>query len=301
MQHSTAVADKARDAGGHTAVQVLVRAARDFGNDAMPIYAAALAYRVLFALFPFLIFLIALLAFLDVPQLFDWLQQQAATLVPAQAMEPVVNVIDEVRQPRGGLLSLGIVLAIGSASSAVLMSMDALNVAYNVAEPRPTWKRLLLAVAYTIGLAAMLIVAAGSMVIGPAAADWVAQRLGIEQLFVTLWNWLRWPIAVLLLMLAISLVYQVAPAVEQRFRLLSPGAILAVVIWIVASIGFGYYVRNFGNYSATYGSLGAIIILLFYLYLSAAVLLFGAEVNAVLQGRRAGDRRTDRRRLPGRS
>lgn len=280
--------------GGRAAALVIVHAVRDFNSDAMSIYAAALAYRVLFALFPFLIFLVALLGFFDVPQFFDWLQQQAATLVPAQAMEPVTNVIDEVRQPRGGLLSFGIVLAIWSASFAVLMLMDALNVAYGVEKPRPTWKRMLLAVAYTVGLAAMLVVAAGFMLVGPAAAGWAAEHLGIEQLFVTVWNWMRWPIAVLLLMLAISLVYRVAPASGRRPGFLTPGAIMAVAIWIAASLGFGYYVRNFADYSATYGSLGAVIVLLFYFYISAAVLLFGAEINAVLQGRRAdghGERR----------
>jgi membrane protein len=263
--------------------QVLKRAVKDFSDDAMTTYAAALAYRVLFALFPFLIFLVALLGFLDQPQLFAWMRDQAAQVVPGQAMDQVNRVIDELQRPRGGLLSVGIVLALWSASAGVVSMMDALNVAYDVTERRPVWKRTLLSLLYTVGFAAVLIVAAGLMVLGPELAGWLAQRIGIEQVFVTLWTWLRWPVAVVLLMLAVSLVYYLAPNVQHRFRLVSPGAILSVVIWIAASVAFGYYVQNFADYSATYGSLGAIVILLFYFYISAAALLFGAEVNATIE------------------
>lgn len=272
-------------------LRALPPAARNFRDDAMRVYAAALAYRLLLALFPFLVFLIALLGFLDVPQVFGWLQRQATVLVPAAAMEPIAGVIDEVRQRRGGLLSFGILFAVGSASFAVLMLMDALNVAYRVKERRPTWKRVLLAPACTIGVAAMLIVAAGFMIVGPSAASWLADQFGLEQLVVTLWSVLRWPVAVLLQMLAISLVYRVVPARTDRSGLgvLTPGAVLAVAVWIATSLGFGYYVRNVADYGATYGSLGAVIVLLLYCYISSAVLLFGAEVNAVLQGRRTAD------------
>jgi len=264
---------------------VLVRAVREFGEDAMSIYAAALAYRALFALFPFLIFLVALVAFLDMPQLFAWMQSQAAMVVPEESMQQVNQVIAELQTPRGGLLSIGILLALWSASSGVMSAMEALNVAYDVTERRPMWKRISLAVFYTVSIAVLMLTAAALMVLGPQAAQWVAQRLGLEQMLVTVWSWMRWPVAVLLLMLVVSLVYYAGPNVKARFRFITPGAILAVVIWVAASVGFGYYVSNFGNYDATYGSLGAIVILLFYFYLSAAVLLFGAEVNAVLEER----------------
>lgn len=105
---------------------------------------------------------------------------------------------------------------------------------------------------------------------------------------VTLWNLLRWPLIVVLLTLSIALIYYLTPDVEQRFRLITPGTLLAVFVWLAASFGFGYYVQNFADYNATYGSLGAIIILLFYFYLSAAILLFGAELNATLENRRTG-------------
>jgi membrane protein len=262
-------------------------AGSDFSNHAMSTYAAALAYRVLFSLFPFLIFLIALVGFLQVPQLFDWLRDQAALLLPGQAMEQVNRVIGELQTPRGGLLSVGAVLALWSASAGVLSLMEALNVAYDVDERRPVWKRYVLAVVYTVGLAALMIAAAALMILGPELAGWIAGKIGLEQVFVTLWNWLRWPAAALLLMLAVSLVYYLLPNARQRFRYITPGAVLSVLIWIAASVGFGLYVSNFANYSATYGSIGAIVILLFYFYLSASVLLLGAEINAVIESQAA--------------
>jgi membrane protein len=161
--------------------------------------------------------------------------------------------------------------------------MQAFNAAYDVEESRAAWKRYLLSVVYTVGLAALIILATGFMLIGPQVVAWLSQHLPIGQLFVTLWAWFRWPLAVLLLMLAVAIVYYVTPNVEQDFRFITPGSVLAVLIWVLASLGFTYYVSNFGNFGATYGSLGAVIVLLLYFFISSAVLLFGAEVNAVIE------------------
>lgn len=198
-------------------------------------------------------------------------------------MDQVNSVIDELQTPRGGLVSIGIVLALWSASFGVMTLIEALNVAYDAAERRPAWRLYLLSILYTVGLALLMVAVAALMVLGPQAASWAAARLGMDTVFVTIWNWIRWPVAVLLMMLAVSVVYYVGPNIRQRFRFITPGAILSVVVWIAASAGFGYYVQNFGNYNATYGSIGAIVILLLYFYLSASVLLFGAEINAVIR------------------
>jgi membrane protein len=246
-------------------------------------YAAALAYYILFALFPFLIFLIALLGFLNIPQFFDWLRTQAQNLLPQQAMDQVNQVINQLQDQRPGLLSFGIIAALWSASAGIRGVMNAMNVAYDVEEGRPAWKLYPLSILYTIGVAIIIILGVGLMVFGEGAANWLANQIGLGPLFVTLWNWVRWPIAVLLLMLAVATVYYVAPDVEQDFRFITPGSILAVIVWIAASLGFAFYVQNFADYSATYGSLGAIIILLFYFFISSAVLLFGAEVNATIE------------------
>ncbi len=146
---------------------LLKRTVKEFLDDDMLTYAAALAYQVLFSLFPFILFLIALIGFLNVPDFFAWLRQQSAVLLPNQATQQVNRVIDQLQQQQGGLLSVGIVIAIWSASAGFRAAMNALNTAYDVEEGRPAWKRFPLSIIYTIGLAIVLLLAAGLMVIGP--------------------------------------------------------------------------------------------------------------------------------------
>ncbi|AJE21101.1 YihY/virulence factor BrkB family protein [Azotobacter chroococcum] len=273
------------DLRGMGLAEILRCAAKDFMADEMPTYASALAFQMLFSLFPFLLFLIALIGFLDLQQFFDWLQQQAALLLPAQAMDTVNAVIAQFQTERVGLFSVGILAALWTASAGVRSTMLAMNKAYDVKEGRPAWKRIPLSVFYTIGIALMLLSAAALMLVGPQVMGWLAGWVGLEQLIVILWTWLRWPLAVLLLILVVATIYYVAPDVEQRFHFITPGSVLAVLVWIAASLGFGFYVRNFANYDATYGSVGAIIVMLLYFFISAAVLLFGAEMNAVIEHR----------------
>ncbi|OWW19648.1 YihY/virulence factor BrkB family protein [Noviherbaspirillum denitrificans] len=257
-------------------------AVNDFLDDDMTTYASALAYQVLFSIFPFIIFLIALLGFLHLADFFDWLRQNSQMMLPPEAAEQVNKVISDLQKEQGGLMSLGVIVALWSASAAVRATMHALNVAYDVRETRPAWKLYPLSVIYTIGLAAMMIIAAACLTIGPHAMQWVAQRIGMEQMFVQLWAWLRWPAALFILILAVAIIYHVAPDVRQDFRLISPGAVFAVAVWIAASQGFKLYVATFADYNATYGSIGAIVMLLLYFFISSAVLLFGAEINATI-------------------
>lgn len=262
-----------------------------FIEDDMLTHAAALAYYVFFALFPFSIFLVALLGSLGIPGLFDWLLSQAEAALPPQAMGQVEQVIVQLRdQSQGWVLVLGITVGIWSASVAVRSLMNALNVAHGVEESRSIWKRYPLSFAYTIGLAILIIVASVLMLIGPQIMEWLADQIGIGTVFVTLWAWLRFPVATLLLMLAVAIVYYLAPSIDRSFRFISPGAVLAVAVWIAASIGFSYYVSNFSNYGAIYGSLSAVIVLLLYFFISASVLLLGAEVNAEIYRKLSEDK-----------
>lgn len=264
----------------------------EFLEDDMMTYAAALAYQVLFSLFPFIIFLIALLGFLQIPGFFDWLVEQARAVLPQDALGQVTEVITEIQHQReGGALSFGIIVTIWVASAGVRSTMNAMNAAYDVREGRPTWKRYVLSIVYTLGLAIMIVVAVGLMLIGPQVMTWLAQQFGMDQLFVTLWRWLRIPVAIVLLMISVALMYYFAPNVDHKFRLITPGAVLAVIVWAAASFGFSYYVSNFANYNAMYGSIGTIIVLLLYFYISSLVLLFGAEVNAVIEHHALGGNR----------
>jgi membrane protein len=262
---------------------VLVRTVKEFLDDEMSTYASALAYQMLFSLFPFLLFLIALIGFLHLPDFFSWLRLQSELVLPPQALDQVNPVIDQLQQSKGGLLSVGIVIALWTASAGVRLMMSAMNAAYDVVEARPAWKRIPLSVLYTIGIAGMLLTVAALMVTGPQVMNWLAAQIGMEDFIVTLWTILRWPLIVILLMVAVAIMYYVMPDVKQSFRFITPGSMLAVVVWIVASLGFAYYVKTFADYNAMYGSIGAIIVLLLYFYISAAVLLLGAEMNAVIE------------------
>jgi len=257
------------------------RTFREFTSDDMPSYAAALAYAALFALFPFLIFLIALLSFLQVPEFFDWVLEQGQTALPQDAYQRLTEVVTQIQdKSQGGLLSFGAVAAIWGASGGVRSLMNAMNVAYDVEETRPAWKRYLLSVVYTVGLAILLLAAAALMIFGPRSAEWLADQVGLSDAVVLLWSILRWPVLLVLLMLFAAIVFKVMPNVDEPFRYITPGAVVAVIVWIIAAGGFSLYVSSFGNYNATYGSLGGVIVMLFFFYISAAVLLFGAEINS---------------------
>jgi membrane protein len=236
---------------------------------------------VFFSLFPFVFFLLALLGALNIPGFWDWLIEQAQTLLPGQVTGMVEQTVEQIRgqAQSSSLLSLWIIITLWTSSAAVRTTMHALNVAYDIAEERPAWKRYPLSILYTILLAVLVIAAVGLMLIGPEIAEWLAQQVGLGSVFVALWAWLRIPAAILLLMIVLALVYYLFPNVDQPFRLITPGAVLAVIVWLVASFGFSFYVNNFASYSAIYGSLGTVIVLLVYLYITATVVLFGAEVN----------------------
>ena len=261
-------------------IKYSIKAAQLFGKHDMHYYAAALSYQVFFSLFPFLIFFVALLGTLNLLGYYDRLLEQIQLLLPERAPGIVLQALEQIRNQSPTVLSVSIVVALWSASSAVRLTMHALDIAYNVQEKRPVWKKYPLSILYTVLLAVLIIVAVGLIVVGSQAVGWLAQQIGLSSVFVELWEWLRIPVAVLLLIVSLVLVYYFFPNIDYPFSFILPGAVLAVILWLVASFGFSLYVNNFASYSATYGSLAVIIVMLLYLYISACILLFGAEVNA---------------------
>ena len=258
------------------------RVGQSFIRNDMPLYAAALSFHGLLAIFPFLIFLLALLSFLKIPDFFDWALDQAQAALPEQAFLVVDEVISDVQgnDGQGSLLSFGALAAFGVASTGVRALMTALNSAYGMPETRAFWKKYLVSFIYTLGLAVLVIVAGGVLLLGPQTAEWLSSYVGLSGIFITIWTLLRFPVLVVVLMLIAAIVYYVVPNVDQPIRFITPGAIIAVLAWGLASVGFSIYVSNFADYNATYGSLGGIVALLFYFYISAFVLLLGAEINA---------------------
>ena len=266
---------------------------RKFLGHRMSTYAAALAYRGLFGLFPFVLIIVVLAGTLGLPDFIEQAHSQSSQQVPHQ-LEPVVEQSREQIQPletmieqaqnqaAGGLLFFGIAVALWSTSALARTLTEAFNTAYEIAETRPGWKRFALSVAFGPVLALMVIVSVGLMLIGPQLVERVAELVGLDQVFVFLWGWLRFPVALLLLAVVLSLVYRFGPDADQRFRSVSLGGALTVVLWMISSVGFSFYLASFADYSVTYGSLGAALGLLLYLYLSASVVLLGAEVNAAI-------------------
>ena len=268
-----------------------------FFEHPMATYAAALAYRGLFGLFPFLFILVVLLGALGFPDFFDRAMDQAraqsSSYVPNQ-LEPVVEPAREQVQPLlamieraekqagGNLLFFGVAVALWSVSAVARTLTEAFNVAYQVTETRRWWKQLLLSLAFGPILALVVIVSVALMLIGPELVGSIAEVVNLDELFVRLWGWLRFPVALLLLAVVLSVVYHFGPNVRQRYRSVVPGAALCVVLWAISSVGFSIYLANFADYGVTYGSIGAAVGLLFYLYLCASVVLVGAELNAAL-------------------
>lgn len=274
---------------------LIKRSIQAYVDHDMAVHAAALTYRVLFSMFPFMLFLIALLSLFQLSEFFGWLRQQASLFLPQPALDQVDAIMLELQVPKRGVLSIGAVMALWLASGAMRSLMKALNVVYSARESRPAWKRYPLSVFYTLGIALMLTAAATLMNVGTQAIEWLAGYLGMESAFVMLWAWFRWPAALMLSSLAVAVAYHLVPNVQHRFRLLSAGSLLSVIVWSVASLAFSYYVQNFANYDVMFGSIGAVIVLLAYIHLSISVLLFGAEVNAVIETQ-AGPRTNRERR-----
>ena len=258
--------------------------------------AAQLAYYFLFALFPFLLFLVTLLGYIPVPDLLDHIISLLAHALPREALTLVQdNVHSLVTQPRGGLLSFGIIAALWTSSSAITAIMAGLNRAYGVEENRPWWKVRITALLLTLGSSLFVIAATVLLIFGPQLGTWLAASVGLGDVFAAAWNVARWVIILGCLIVALAALYYFAPDVQQQWRWITPGSVCAVIGWILASLGFAYYVNNFGSYNATYGSIGAVIVLLTWMYATGFFILVGGELNSeiehvALSGKNPGER-----------
>jgi membrane protein len=270
-------------------IEVGKRSIRKFFEHPMSSYAAALAYRGLFSLLPFVLILVVLAGALGLAAFLkgaiDQASAEASQHVPEQLeqIQPLQRMLEQAEEQAGGeLLVFGVALALWSISALAGTLAEAFNAAYEVPETRRWWKVSALSLAFGPILALIVIVSIGLMLVGPDLVERIAELVGLDEVFVSLWEWLRFPVALSLLAMVLSLVYRFGPNARQRFRSVVLGAALAVVLWAITSVGFSFYLANFADYGVTYGSLGAAVGLLFYLYLSASVVLLGAEVNAAI-------------------
>ena len=249
--------------------------------------AAELSYYFLLALFPFLIFLTSILGLVLGPgtntrqMLFDYL----ARVMPPSAYQLISQTMIEVSNASsGGKISFGILAALWAASNGMSAISTTLNTAYDVKETRPWWKQRLTVIGLTMALSVLIISALVLVVAGGWIADWLAASFGLGSTFPVAWKILQWPIVLFCMILAFALIYYFAPDLhEQKWTWLTPGSAIGVALWLLISIGFRMYLQFFDSYSATYGSLGAVIILMLWLYFTGTAVLIGGEINSEIE------------------
>lgn len=246
--------------------------------------AAALAYYLLLAIFPAAIFLLSLIAYLPIPNLQQAIMDALRQALPGQSADMFTGVVAQVvGQRRGGLLSIGLVLTFWAASNGLYAVMQQLNITYDVKEGRPFWKARGTALLLTLAFFVLVVGAFALVVFGGVIQEWLGSMIGMSQPLLIAFAVFRWVVIALALLLAFALVYYFGPDVEQKFIFISPGSVLGVVVLAFASLAFRFYVSRFSDYSATYGSLGAVIILMLWLYIAGWVILLGSEINALVE------------------
>jgi membrane protein len=252
----------------------------EYTRDKVSDVAGSLTFFGVLALFPFLLFLVSLASVIIDPAQAQVLIQQLSQVAPKEVVGILGERIQSLAHDNSvGLLTVGGVGAIWAASGGIVALMKALNTAYGVEETRPFWKLRGTAVLATLVAAVFSILAAAVAIVTPP----LAEKLGGP--FPTLVTWLRLPVAGLLMMGLWALLYWALPDVKQKFKFITPGSIVGVVIWVVASWGFSKYVANFGKYDANYGAIGGVIVMLLWMWISAQVILLGAEINALIEHR----------------
>lgn len=271
----------------HVNVGTLKQSVADFSEDNGQGLGAEMAFGFLVALFPFFIFLAALAGVIGravgVDNLFATILEYAAPIMPAESFKIVTDVVNDVIEGSStGLLSFGAVSALWAAAGGVGAAMHSLNVAYDVQETRPFWKATLVAVGLALGLSLLVLLSVVLYIAGSTVGEVIANRVGLGETFKTVWSVARWPAILLMLTFALALLYYFGPNIKQQFRFITPGATLAAIVWFLATAAFSFYVSHFANYSATYGSIGAVIALMMWFYISGMVLVLGGEINAVI-------------------
>ena len=264
---------------GHVWTEVL--------EDDLMTLAAAVAYSWLFAVFPFLIFLLTLAPYAPEARRAQAQQQITKSIqetIPKAGAETLLSSLDSVlNQPRTGLLGIGLVVTLWFASGGVSMTMSALDAAFDAPKVLPFYKQRPLAILLTIILAVFVLLVFVLLPVGDAVLYWLKRTSDFNLHWVWIVNLLRYGLAILLLLAILALLFKFGTVTKQRFSFFSPGAVFTLLVWIMLAAGFRFYVDRFGRYEKMYGAVGGVTIILFYFYLDALVLLIGAEINAEVQ------------------
>jgi len=285
-RRAQAAPDDPTDLGGSGWKGTLKRTFKEFSDDNLTDWAAALTYYGILSLFPALIVIVSIVGLLG-QSTTQALIDNISAVAPGPARDIITDAIKNLQGSQGaaGLLAIvGLAGAIWSASGYIAAFMRASNSIYDIGEGRPIWKTLPLRVALTVVLMVLSVISIVAVVISGGLAEQVGKLIGVGSAAVDVWNIAKWPVLVLLVSFMFALLYYAAPNVKQPgFKWVSPGGLIAVLLWVIASLAFAFYVANFGSYNKTYGTLAAPITFLVWLWISNIALLFGAELNAELE------------------
>src|SRR5687768_9149758 len=244
------------------------RTVKDSIQDDVAGIAAQLAYYFFLSLFPALLFLVALASFFPLYSFTDELMRLLGPVAPEAVVALLQDQLTSLSNSGdASLLSVGLLMALWSSSAAMVSVIDAMNRAYDIEDSRTWWKRRAIAIALTIGLALFILTSFGLIVAGPWLADFLGRHLGLAPVFAMTWKILQWPVVFRLAAIGFGLVYFFAPGGDQELVWITRGALIATVLWFLASLAVRFYVVNFGNYEEAYGTLGAIILTLLWFYI----------------------------------
>jgi len=274
-----------RDLRSLLSFHALKATVQEFQRDDALGLAAQLAYFLILALFPFILVLVSLMGTFGSPEMASEVLAYFRQVMPQQVFELIEKYTSDIisgNRPAPYLFSFGILFTLWSASGAFAALINALNRAYDVQETRPFWKVRGIAILMTLGLSVLILVGVLLLVVGEPIGRTIADVFGLGEIFEFVWNIIRWPVALFFMVFTVALLYYFSPDVNQPFRWITPGGLIGVLLWVLASVAFSFYVNNFGSYNKTYGSIGVVIILLLYLYISSLTVLFGATLNATL-------------------
>lgn len=271
--------------GGLTPWQLSKRVYQEINEDEVFTRSAALSYYFVSALFPMIFFLMAMLGlFAQSHDLQSSLLNYTARFMPGDAYHLVQKTLHEIANSSTGLkLAFGLVLALWSGAGGVVSIMDALNRCYHVKDTRPFWKQRLIALGLTVAIAALTIIALTIVLYGGDIANFVGRHVGLSNVTVIVWRVVQWPIALLFVVVSFALLYFWGPDAKQQWQWITPGSLVGVLTWIGASMLFRVYLHFFNSYSKTYGSLGAVIVLLLWLYISGLAIMLGGEINSEIE------------------
>jgi membrane protein len=272
------------------------RAAKGAWDDNVLDLAAQQAYYFFFALFPALLFVVAVASFFPLQTLTDDVIGRLSGVAPAAVIQIINEQMRELgKQNSGGVLTFAFLVTIWSSSGAMVSIITTLNAAYDVTETRPWWKTRLIAIGLTVGIAIFILASMFLVIAGPALAERLANTMHLGAAFKWTWWVLQWPVVFALVASAIGLVYYFAPDVEQDWVWLTPGSVLATALWLIVSLALKFYYQLVPDANASYGAIGGIMVLMLWFYCSGIALLMGAEMNAEIEhaspyGKDAGER-----------